>query len=117
MKGIDPQNPKVYNIIIESENPQVELTLDDKSCDILDVKLVEGAKGQEVRLNDGSVRRTWTVNVSYRPDSGFRGRFPDNERDGYTVSDCVVAFKIAHAGEKNERQRRIRVPVAGQVAN
>ena len=117
MGRIDPQNPVVHNITIESADPQVELTLDDKSLDILKVELAEGAKGKDVNLPDGSVRRTWTVHVSYRPDSGFPGRFPDNDRAGYTVADCVVAFKIAHAGEKNERQRRIRVPVAGQVAN
>src|SRR5262249_42997777 len=110
-------NPVVHKIGIESINNQVELTLDDKSLDILNVELVEGAKGKDVTLPDGSVRRKWTVNVSYRPESTFRGPFPDKERPGYTVADCVVAFKIAHAGEKNERQRRIRVPVAGQVAN
>ena len=117
MDRIDPDNPVIHTINIESVNPHVELTLDEKSCDILNAKLVEGAKGKDVTLSDGSVRRTWTVQVTYRPDSGFRGPFPDKDRAGYTSADCLIVFKIAHAGVKKEQPRRIRIPVAGQVAN
>jgi hypothetical protein len=117
MGDIDPKIPLVHQILLESENPQVELILDDKSLDLLKVEMLEGSRGKDVTLNDGSMRRKWTVNVSFRPDSGFRGPFPKADSAGYTPADCVVAFKIAHTGVKEDRLRRIRIPVAGQVRN
>jgi hypothetical protein len=117
MGSIDPANPTVHEIHLESANPQVELTVDEKSCDLVKVELVEGSKGKDVTLNDGSTRRKWTVKVSFRPESGFRGPFPSWERPGYTPADCMVAFKITHAGAKDERPRRVRIPISGQVRN
>jgi hypothetical protein len=117
MGRIDPDNPVVHSIFIESENLDVELAPDEKKCDFLKVELQEGAKGKVVRLSDGTTRRTWTVDVSFRPDSGFRGLFPDKDRPGYGMEECVVAFKILNIGVTSERPRRVRVPVSGQVAN
>jgi hypothetical protein len=117
MGDIDPKIPLVHQILLESDNPQVELIPDDKTLDLLKVEIAEGSRGKDVTLNDGSMRRKWTVNVSFRPDSGFRGPFPKADSAGYTPTDCVVAFKIAHTGVKEDRLRRIRIPVSGQVRN
>jgi hypothetical protein len=98
---------------LESEDPLVELTPDDKSFDVLKVEMPDGKQGKQMRLGG----RTWTINVSYRPDSGFRGPFPDPERPGYAQGDCTIAFKITHAGATKEQPRRIKVMVSGQVRN
>lgn len=115
MGAVNPDRPLQHKIRFETENPQVELTLDDRTTDFLKVEMLDGKEGKTETFGDGSVRKTWTVYVSYRPESGFRGRFNDPERPGYEA--CAVAFKVTHAGAVNEQPRRIKVPVAGQVRN
>jgi hypothetical protein len=105
--------PRVHKIHLETENSKVELALDDATCDFLQVKMLDGKEGKKEDLGDGTARKTWTVNVSFRSDSGFRGRFPDPDKPGY--ESCAVVFRIAHAGDPNEAPRRIKVMVRGQV--
>jgi hypothetical protein len=110
---INPQRPAPTEIILESENLQVELTLDEKrSTDLFKVEVPEGKPGKVVNAG-GVARKTWTVSIAYNPETGFRGRFPDRERSGYET--CGIVFKITHVGVKKEPERSIRVMVGGQV--
>ncbi|HMF15460.1 MAG TPA: hypothetical protein VKE94_24270 [Gemmataceae bacterium] len=115
MGVIDADRPRVHRIRLESENPAVELALDDATSDFLDVKMLEPKEGKKEDLGDATTRKTWNVQVSFRTDSGFRGRFPDVERPGY--ESTAVVFRITHAGAANETPRRIKVTARGQVRN
>jgi hypothetical protein len=105
MGVIRATKPRIFTVRLETDNPKVELTRDGATCDFLKVDLVE----------EKGAGKTWNVSVSFRPDSGFRGRFPDPEKPGYEA--CAVVFRITHEGEPNEAPRRIKVLVRGQVSN
>jgi hypothetical protein len=110
MGSINPERPPVVKIRLESDYSTVELAPDDKTTDFVKVELLDGKEG----VTDPSTgRKSWRANVSYRPESGFRGRFPDAERAGY--ESCSVVFRITHAGAQNEQPRRIKVPITGHV--
>jgi hypothetical protein len=112
MKLIHPDRPQIHKVRLETENPQVQLTLDESTCDFLKVEMLDGKEGKK-GLGAGAALTTWEVNVSFRPDAQFRGRFPDPERPGYELT--AIVFKINHAGVPNETPRRLRVLVGGQV--
>jgi len=114
MGVIDPNRPRVHKLQLETDNPNVELAHDDSSCDFLKVDVLDKA-GKVENLDDGSVRKTWNVNVSLRPGAGFRGPFPDKEKPGYELT--AVVFRITHAGVANERPRYVKVLARGQVKN
>jgi hypothetical protein len=109
MESINPKRPRNFTIRLESDNSTVELAPDDKTADFVNVELLDGKEG----VADSTGRKTWRAKVSYRSESGFRGRFPDPERAGY--ESCSVVFRITHAGARNEQPRRIKVPITGHV--
>jgi hypothetical protein len=116
MASINPERPIAVPFVLESENPAVELTFDEKqSADFLKVDQPDGKAGKLVKLAGGEVRKKWDLSVTYRPESGFRGSFPDRERKGYERPELV--FRITHAGAKNEQERYLKIPVRGQVRN
>jgi hypothetical protein len=110
MGAINPRRPAPLEFVLESDNPTVELTLDkDRTADFLKVETPDGTAGKLV----GATTKSWTVTITFDPQSEFRGRFPDRERPGYESTGVV--FKITHAGAKKEQERRIKVLVSGQV--
>src|SRR5262249_43054983 len=109
---VNPAGTQQFKIRLETVNPQVEVTLDDRTTNFLKVDVVDGKEGKKEIFGDGSTRKTWTVYVSIRPDANYFGPFPDLEKPGY--ESCAVVFKITHAGATNEQPRRLKVPVAGQ---
>jgi hypothetical protein len=112
MGAINPRRPAPFDFVLESDNPQVELTLDkERTVDFLKVETPDGPAGKVIA--PGSPRRSWTVTISFDPQSEFRGMFPDKERTGYESTGVV--FKITHAGVKGGQERRIKVLVRGQV--
>ena len=113
MKLIRPDRPQIHKLSLETDNPRVQVALDESSCDILKVEILNDKEGKKEVLAGGAVLKRWDVNVSFRPESQFRGRFPDLERPGY--ESTAIVFKITHAGAMNEPLRRLRVLVRGQV--
>jgi hypothetical protein len=116
MGAVNPERPTQHTIRLETDNPQVEVTLDEqRTTDFLKVEMQDSKEGKIEKFGDGSMRKSWTVYVSFRPESGFRGPFNDPTRPDYEPR--AVIFKVAHAGATNEQPRRLKVPVSGQVRN
>ncbi|HZT81233.1 MAG TPA: hypothetical protein VFA26_13470 [Gemmataceae bacterium] len=94
---------------VESRVPDVELRPDEtRTADFLKVEVGPP--------EDGAVRQ-WRVTASFRPESGFRGPFPDRERPGY--ESTAIYLNLYRKGESSKTAakpwRRIRVPVMGFV--
>jgi hypothetical protein len=111
LETIHPDRPVEHAVTLDTDNPDVQLTLDKKSSvPFLDVKLTEDEEGKQA----GDGHKYWTVSVKYMKDSGYLGQFPDPPRLDY--KDCAVVFLVTHKGfQGKEPERRIRIPVRGTV--
>jgi hypothetical protein len=114
--NISPDKPTPITFKLESTDPQIELTLDEKhTLDLLSVELIAGKSGKEAEN-----KKTWQVRVLFNKDLGYHGRFPIQTRAGYdTDVACSVVFQLsrkAPAGNSSSVPvRRLYVPVRGVV--
>jgi hypothetical protein len=113
---VAPNDPAPMTFALESNDPSIQLSLDEKSTlHFLAAELLDGKEGRPIQGG-----RSWRVRVQYRKDSDFRGPFPQRERPGYD-SDvaCSVVFHLARQGTPGELNsqpfRRLFVPVHGVV--
>ncbi len=111
MNQIHPTEPAKVHFVLRGEDPRLELTPDEETMpSFLRTELTDGAKGSAEKPETGPVAKVWNATVSFRPDSDFRGRFPDPERQGY--EKCFVVFRVRGSGI---RERRLWIPVTGEV--
>jgi hypothetical protein len=96
---------------VESRDPQLELTVDEKrTLEFLRAEMLDGKEGKAA--GDG---RRWRVQVRMRKDALFRGDFP-KPRPGYdTAVACSVVFVVGRPGAAGAPVRRLYVPVRGTV--
>jgi hypothetical protein len=114
MNAIHPTEPRKIPFVLKSEDLRLELMPEEEAMpSFLKVEMMDGAQGTVEKPANGPASKTWRIGVSYRPGSDFVGRFPDSGRVGYT--SCDLVFKIRTPGAKEYRERRIRIPVTGQV--
>src|SRR5262249_33121283 len=109
MGTIKVASPMPVTFTLESEDPQLELSLaDDQLLDFLGVELLDSKNDQ-----NAAGRKTWRIRVQFKTDSLFRGTFPDPERPGYdSDASCTIAFVLSRKGQP---WRRLLVPVRGTV--
>jgi hypothetical protein len=115
--NISPDAPAPVTFTLESADPQIELTLDEKhTLDILSVEIVDGPSGRQ----EAEKKKSWRVRVVFRKDSGFHGKFPIQTRAGYdTDVVCSVVFQLSRRKSSGDSVsvpvRRLYVPVRGVV--
>src|SRR5262249_30545364 len=113
---ISASEPKPVDFTLQSDDPQLQLTLDEgRTLDFLKVEVLDGSSGT-ITNN----RKSWRVRVAYRPDSGFQGKFPNRDRAGYDSAVlCSVVFRITRAAQAadaaTQPARRLLVPVRGSI--
>ena len=114
--NISPNEPAPVTITLESNDPRIELTLDDKhTLDILAVELLDGKSGKE-----NQDKKSWRARVVFRKDSGFHGKFPTQNRAGYdTDVACSIVIQVSRRSPSGDGisspARRLYVPVRGIV--
>jgi len=113
---IFPDAPTSITFALISSDPDLELSIDEKSTlHILSAELLDRKEGRPI---EGG--KTWRVRVQYRNDSDFRGPFPLRERPGYD-SDvaCSIVFHLARRSlsgtAASQAFRKLLVPVHGVV--
>jgi hypothetical protein len=113
---ISPDEPAPVTFALVSNDPHLELSVDEKSTlHFLLAELLDGKEGKSIK---GS--KSWRVRVQYRKDSDFRGPFPLRERPGYDSEvACSIVFQLARQspsrGATGHSVRRLFVPVHGVV--
>jgi hypothetical protein len=101
---------------LESNDPQLELAVDDKATlEFLTVELLDGKEGKPIPGG-----KSWRVRVLFRKDATFRGQFPVRERPGYdSDAACSIVFHVLRRGQTvgfdSKFVRRLLVPVHGVV--
>jgi len=114
--NVSPKDPAPVIVTLESNDPQIELSLDEKhTLDILAVDLLDGKAGQEDQGN-----KRWRVRVAFRQDSGFHGKFPTQNRAGYdTDVACSIVFLLSRRPASGKgtakHMRSLYIPVRGVV--
>lgn len=107
-----PNEPKPLTFSLESSDPQLELSVDEeRTLPFFKVELIDGKQGK--RSEKG---KRWQVRVEFRKDALFRGEFPNSTRPGYDSADlCSLVFILTHSGGSPSMERRLFVPVRGNV--
>jgi hypothetical protein len=104
--------PEPRVITVESRDPQLELTVDERrTLEFLRVELLDAKEGKPAGGG-----KSWRVRVRMRSDALFRGDFPKPMQSGYdTAVACSIVFVVARQGPAAAPVRRLYVPVRGTV--
>ncbi len=109
---IIPDDPKPVTFTLESRDPRLQLSVDEeRTLPFFKLELLDGKEGKTSERG-----KRWQVRVVFRKDALFRGEFPNPTRPGYETADaCCLVFLLLHPGQESSKERRLLVPVRGNV--
>ncbi len=109
---IIPNDPKLVTFTLESGDAQLQLSVDEEqTIPFLKIEMLDGKTGKPVEKG-----KRWRVRAVFRTDALFRGEFPNPTRPGYDSADlCSIVFLVSRPGKAASLQRRLFIPVRGNV--